>query len=271
MKENRCFTTDWGKRKTLLHIASLFPPEGLPEALFRQTLPPELQLTARQMLKEHYLIQENGKIRRSPLIEAPAQPPAWNAVFPFADRVFQLLHHVVCGEIDEDQTSALYTAAENQCACEDDGTPNATVLPVDLSEKPDGNDCTAEDSELSVEEMKRRIRFFHEKTDGALCVLVENLLQCKDADPWVLECVADYLASYYHACLMYEAGIASALFEIQKMEARKADLSEMIWAHQVLLRIASDAAPGGTETLENYLFRYQKQRKKEEKSESSVT
>ena len=271
MKENRRFTTDWGKRKMLLHIASLFPPEGLPEALFRQTLPPELQLTVRKMLKEHYLIRENGKIRRSPLIEAPAQPPAWNAVFPFAERVFQLLQRVVCGEIDESQASALYTAVENQRGREDSGTPNATVLPVDQSNRPDGNSCVAENSKPSLEEMQQRIRFFHEKTDGALCVLVKNLLQCKDADPWITECAADFLASYYHACQMYESGIACTLFEIEKMETRKADLSEMISAHQVLLFIASEATPDGTETLEKYLFRYQEQRKKEEKSESSVT
>ena len=271
MKENRRFTTDWGKRKMLLHIASLFPPEGLPEALFRQTLPPELQFTARKMLKDHYLIQANGKIRRSPLIEAPAQPPAWNSVLPFAECVFQLLQRVVCGEIDESQTSALYTAGENQRGCEDAGTPNATVLPVDQSKRPDGNSCAAENSEPSLEEMKQRIRFFHDKTDGALCVLVENLLKCKDADPWIMECAADFLASYYHACQMYESGIACTFFEIQKMEMRKAELSEMISAHQVLLLLASAATPDGTETLEKYLFRYQKQRKKEEKSEKTVT
>lgn len=260
MKEDRRFTTAWGKQKMLLHITSFFPPDGLPEALFWLLLPSELQHTAQQMLKEHYLIQNYGRINRSPLLEVSAQAPPWNAVSRFAEKLLYLLQYVAFGKIDEKEIS-LFASQQSE--------EDAAML-FAPNKGPSGNNRDEGTAAVSQEEKERRTRLFHRKTGGALCILTENLLRYQGVDPWVAECAADYLAAYYHACWMYEAGMASAFLEIQKMKTREAPLRELIAAHEMLLCIADDAEPGRIETLEFFLQQYRKLKSTEGKCENYV-
>lgn len=245
MKENRSFTREWAQRRTLLYITNLFPPVGLPETLFWQTLPSELQHTARDFFKEHRLLRVNGRVRRNPLIEPFSKPSAWNIVCPFAKRAFQLLRSVADGEMDENQITALYNGTGDPFSI-------AVNLHIDQAVK------TTDAASIPSDAVAKRVRFFHEQTGGALCYVVENLLRLDDADPWLVECAANWLASYYHDCKMYQEGVSSVLVEIGKMQNRKANLAEMISAHQALIYIAGDSSAENPQTLEQYFSKFRR-------------